>query len=255
MIPPLQPPPNPRRRTMRRALVLTLVFVGAMLIPAVVEMDMMNGGYALVIMAGFAAMSCLVTALVYLPLARNFDQLFAGDGVIAEWRFDPEAWRQFTDSDFAEESGAKKGLWWMVSIIIVVVSGGFVLVQQDEASVWVAGAMLGVIVLLRIVATVTPRLSRRAHQLNGGRILIGRNGVWQGGVHHAWNTAGSRLERVGLGADEATGRPWLVLTYSYPTRAGMEETAIRLPVPDGNLGEAHRVTEALLAANPGAVTG
>jgi len=246
-----QAPPNKRRRTLRRALFLMTVFIGGCFLPAIVDMDMMNGGYALIVLSGFAALICLITAIVYVPMARDWDRLFSGTDVLADWRYDEQSWLEFTEADFQEELQAKKQLWWLVFVITIVVLIGFVAMLRDEASVYVALGMLGFMGVLRILAVTMPRLTRRTHLKSGRRILIGRHGVWQGGVHHTWGSLGSRLDQIEALIDEEQAKAWLVLTYSFPTRTGREETQIRLPVPNNDLREGRRVGELLAEANKG----
>lgn len=247
-----QAPPNKRRRTLRRALFLMFVFIGVCFIPAFVDMDMMNGGYALIVLSGFAAITCLITAIVYVPLARDWDRLFSGKDVLVDWRYDEQSWLEFTEADFQEELQTKKQIWWLVFVITIVVLIGFVAMLRDEASVYVALGMLGFMGVLRILAVTMPRLTRRTHLKSGRRILIGQHGVWQGGVHHAWGSLGSSLDQIEALIDEEQAKAWLVLTYSYPTRTGREETQIRLPVPNNDLREGRRVGELLAEANKGA---
>lgn len=245
---------NPRRRNERIAWGLLTLCICVAFLPVLLGMDMMKGGYALVWSMGFAALVCLIGALAYRRLAQNLDRLFAGTETIADWRIDPETWARFTQADFLAELSAKQALWRYLSAIIVVVSGVFLLLQRDRAAVWVALGMVGLIGLLRVVAALVPRLLRRLHLRQGGRVIIGCSGVWQGGAHHAWNTLGARLLRIGLEHSAQLDRPWLILMYSYPSRSGNETVTVRVPLPGGNAAPARPVIEALLAANPAALS-
>lgn len=88
---------NKPRKVIRNALIITGLIIAGAVITGYSSLDGMNGGYALIVLFGFLAMTSLVTALVYIPRAREFDKLVSQLQPLAHWTYSNEEWNAFIE--------------------------------------------------------------------------------------------------------------------------------------------------------------
>lgn len=155
-------------------------------------------------------------------------------GFLAHFTYSADEWTRFAYWNHAENTAEKRGLFLVVFVIALIIGLGFMLVMQDEASVWVFGILMGFMVLLGLLVLVVPKLSLRRHLRRPGQVYIGMQGVYLSGSVHSWNSLGTRFESAEY---IETPLPHILLTYSQIQVAGKslytyrQYIQVRIPVP------------------------
>jgi hypothetical protein len=220
----------------RRAWIVTVIFFLACFVPSLGDWDMMNGGFAMIVLCGFGSLTAFITALMFRSRGKQAARLVSGTGeFITEWKIPAELWREILQLQYEEEKSAKKALLRIVWFFCVLFGVGF-MVYDPEAGVWVAAIMLLMMVLTGLAATLTP--GARLRRLSGVEMCarVGKECVMLGDELHSWSMPGSWLQGAQL--EEEEGRRWLRVNYAFITRAGIQEEQVLLPVPESEMGKA-----------------
>ena len=233
------PAVNPRRRTGLRALAVAGALVATCFVPALVKLDGMKGGFALILVAGFGAFAALLTALILLASARRLDRLLRGEALFARWVYPPEQWRRFVEAEHGVESAEKRALFLFVAGIVVVVTALFVLAVRDVAALQVAAGMLVLVGVLWLVVTVGPGARHRRLLRAAPEVWIGPEGILAGETYHDFAMAFGRIDAVRL--RDVEGTLLLEVDASYPSRTGRSTATARVPVPGDDPTEGLRV--------------
>lgn len=227
----------------RRAWIVALIFLLACFVPSLGEWDMMNGGYAMIVLSGFVSLTAVITALMFRSRGKQAAALVGGTGeFITEWKISAELWREILQLQYEEEKAAKKALLRIVWFFCVLFGVGFI-VYDPEAGVWVAVIMLVMMVLTGLAATLTP--GARLRRLSGVEMCarVGKECVMLGDELHSWSMPGSWLQGATL--EEESGRRWLRVNYAFITRAGIQEEQVLLPVPESEISKAELAAQEL----------
>lgn len=220
----------------RRAWIVALVFFLACFIPSLGDWDMMNGGYAMIVLSGFVCMTAVITALMFRSRGKQAAALLSGTGeFITEWSIPADLWREILQRQYEEEKSAKKMLLRIVWFFCITIGIGFI-VYDPEAGVWVAAILLLMMVLTGLAATLTPGARLRRLSTTETRVRVGKKCVMLGDELHSWSMVGSWLQGVNLETEE--GRYWLRVRYAFITRAGIQEEQVLLPVPPCEMAKA-----------------
>ena len=229
-------------RIARRAWIVAVFFFLACFIPSLGDWDMMNAGYAMIVLSGFVCLTAVITALMFRSRGKQAEALISGTGeFIAEWSIPAELWREILQRQYEEEKSAKKMLLRIVWFFCLTIGGGFI-IYDPEAGVWVAAVLLFVMVATGLAATLTPGARLRRLSTTETRVRVGKKCVMLGDELHSWSMVGSWLQGVDLETEE--GRYWLRVRYAFLTRAGVQEEQVLLPVPPAEMPKAElAVTE------------
>ncbi|MBL9146983.1 MAG: hypothetical protein JNM99_25085 [Verrucomicrobiaceae bacterium] len=193
-------------------------------------MNMMNGGYAMIVLCGFGVMSAVITALMYGARGRRVEALLAhGGDFIAEWQVPQSMWQEIMRKQFEEERGYKQMLLKIVWFFCILFAVGFPLYDPEDGW-WVTVVMVVMMAITGLLAVIMPR--RRFQRLcaTDAWVRVGRKCVMLGDELHAWTIPGSWLSAVNL--CEEDGLNWLQVHYSFITRAGIQDETVFLPVPE-----------------------
>lgn len=229
---------NSQRRIVNLWLILMAVFLFCMFLPSIIGLDGFDGGFALSFAAGFMVIMSIIVIMIYRSRAKQLDNILAGEGRIAVWKYTPAEWVSFITIDFEEEKKTKKFLFYLVSAISVIVGIILLIVVQDPLILLIS---LGVIPLVAVPAFLAPRMRYKKLQNSESKALISEKGVIVGKMFHLWVKLGARLDQVVLVTDEQP--PILEFHYSIPTRNGRQESVARVPVPSGKTEEAIKIGE------------
>jgi hypothetical protein len=229
-------------RIARRAWIVAVFFFLACFIPSLGDWDMMNRGYAVIVLSGFVCLTAVITALMFRSRGKQAEALISGTGeFIAEWSIPAELWREILQRQYEEEKSAKKMLLRIVWFFCLTIGGGFI-IYDPEAGVWVAAVLLFVMVATGLAATLTPGARLRRLSTTETRVRVGKKCVMLGDELHSWSMVGSWLQGVDLETEE--GRYWLRVRYAFLTRTGVQEEQVLLPVPPAEMPKAElAVTE------------
>ena len=230
---------NKPRRTMFRAIITGLVLIGVAVIGGS-SIDGMSGGYALIFISGFAALSAFITAAVYYPRAREFDSLLRELKPLAHWKYSDQEWETFIREDLREVKMVNRATLRLVLIISVVVCLLLVLIYQDTLFIVIVA---GIMLLLTAVGSLAPYVRSRVLRKGVHEAIIGEQSVMIGGSFQIWTQLGAHLTGVDIYTDSPI--PVLHIIFEYPTLQVSQEEIIRIPVPTGKMEEAARVVEQL----------
>jgi len=235
-----EPFDNKPRKVVRNAFILTLLLIAGAVFTGYSGMDGMKGGYALILILGFLAMTAFITALVYIPRAREFDKLVRELKPLAHWTYTQKEWNLFMQEDLKENLAVNKATLRLVIIVSFVVLAVLLLLYRDNLFILI---IAGIISMLTVVALIAPRI--RSLLLKKGRqeALIGERSAYIGGTFQTWTQLGACL--VGTDIYEDGEIPVLHIIYEFPTLQATQQEIVRIPVPAGKMEEARKLVEML----------
>ncbi len=232
--------PNKPRKVMRNAFIITAIMIAGAVAVGNSKIDGMNGGYALIVFLSFFALSALITALVYIPKAKEFDRLIQQIKPLARWTYSQKEWEAFIREDLREMMVFNKATLKYVATIALVVLAILLLIYQDILFVWIIAAL---ILLLTIVAFITPRLRSASLKKGIHEAIIGEKAAYVGGTFQTWTKLGAHLIAVDIYKEGEI--PILHIIYEFPTLQAYQQEIFRIPVPLGKIQQAEEVAEAL----------
>jgi xanthosine utilization system XapX-like protein len=203
-------------------------------------MDGMGGGFAISFVCVMLAITGIIVIIIYSGRARLLNRILNGENSLAHWRYSPEEWRTYTEKEYKEEKAMKKGLFLMVAGIALLIGIIFFIVNH-EAGAWVFMAMLGLIAIIGFTAWFTSWYNYRQNNKYLGETYITENAVYINRQLHTWQGLGAVLDSVNL--DQRKTQNILQFVYSAPTRTGMQEYRVNVPVPAGQEAEAKTIWE------------
>lgn len=224
---------NTQQRIVNLWIILLFLFLFLIFLPSLINLDGMDGGFALSFVSGFMVIMSLIVILMYRSRAKQLKKMLAGEGRIAVWTYSSDEWSRFIEVDFEAERKAKRFLFLLISAIAVVIGIILLLVVKDVLILFIA---LGIIPLVAIPAFLAPRMRYKKLMNSEPKALISENGVIVGKMFHLWVKMGARLDQVVFVEDEQP--PILEFHYSMPSRHGRQEEVARIPVPRGKTDEA-----------------
>jgi hypothetical protein len=238
--------PSPMRNPEKTNALIALA-VGAglggfmILLPFVIGLDGMSGGFALGFVGFFAAITGLAVMVFFLFRAAELSRILKGEECLVHWRYDPLEWRAFTEEEYARRKSYNWRLWIIVGGMCFVVGLAFWIADHD-AGRWVFLVMLGMMAVTGLTAYVAPLAERACNRRRVGECWIGRSGVYINGQFASWRAAAGRLENVSLAG---AGRKYLQFDFSFLSRYGRQSASLRVPVPLGQENVAEQVLSAL----------
>jgi len=231
-------PFNPQRRTAITAWILTALFTFGIFAPSIFGMDGFNGGFALSTFSLIAAITALITAIMYQGRAGSLDRIFTGANLLAHWKYDPAEWLRYADKEYVDSKRDKWNLFKLDAIISAVVGIGFAIFVRDSG--WIVLCVLGGLLLLIVFVIVfTTRYDYYLNKKYLGEAYITTEGVYLNRQLHMFRGWGASLD--GIDYDEK-GK-CLSFVYSVPSRTGRNDYNLRVPVPLGKEQEARRILE------------
>lgn len=231
---------NKPRRVVRNVIIIAVLMIAGAFITGYSGLDGMDGGYALIVIFGFLALSAVVTAIVYIPRAREFNRLISNLNPLAHWTYTDQEWNDFIKEDLKEMIAVNKATLRLVIIISIVVCALLLLVYRDNVFVLI---IAGIILLLTIVAFLAPRI--RSNSLKKGihEAFIGNTSAFVGGAFQTWTQSGAHLTAVDIYTESAI--PVLHIIFEFPTLQASQQEIIRIPVPSGKMEEARKIVDQL----------
>lgn len=247
---PAQKGRNPARGGVITGAVLSIVGALACLYPFLADMDMMNGGFALILIGFVVLLSGLITLGVFLAQAASATRMQSGVGVLAHWQYSETEQQAATQLDYDAYQGNNRVLLMIVTGFIVACTVLFSLISvadSGEINGPFVMIMLGVLLLLAIVSMLAPQAAHRQAQTATPEAIISRNGLIVFGAQHTWGSLGSKLLKVEIVSDG--DRANLQFTIRYLTRASLllySTYTVNVPIPPGCEGEAGQVVAGLM---------
>ncbi len=234
--------PNPEKIYARVSAAVAVLAAGLIFLPGLLELDGMQGGYALSFVALVIAVSAAVITWFFWGRATMLDRLVSGREVLAHWTYQSDEWQRYAEAELQEQTMENKWLWLVIAGWCLFFGILFWWLDPDAGGV-VFLVMVGLTVFLASVAFGVPRLRYWQQQRGPGEAWVAPTAVYFDGVLVHWNSWGTRLEQV-VWRDQEDGVPArLEFQVSYPARTGRQTQTVRLPIPQGREAEARVVLE------------
>ncbi|MCX7737303.1 MAG: hypothetical protein N2319_11395 [Candidatus Kapabacteria bacterium] len=242
---------NPQRTVAIVWMILAFLFLLVVLSVIVLEIDINEGGGAMIFLGLFLFVVSIIVFLIYLTRAIQFDRIYkaldpANDDsedelILAKWTYDKAFWDEFINVDMREKLSTNKSLFIITTILIVIIFGYF-MIEDTETAPYIGLAGLAFIIFLFLISRLTPVLSARRLKNSNPECIITRTGLILGKQFHNWSSMGTRLESVRFTQDE---QAMLEIIYSYPGKVTRSNYTILVPVPPDQLKKAKEIVEIL----------
>ena len=229
---------NPPLQTTIAWAIITLMSIFGIFAPGVFGIDGMSGGYAISFVCIFLAIIGIIVIIIYSGRAQLLNRILSGENILAHWKYSPEEWRKYTEKEYKEEKELKKGLFYVISGIAVLVGIIFFLVDH-KGGIWVLLTMLGLVAIIAFTAWFTSWYNYQQNKKYLGETYITEDAVYINRQLHTWRGLGASLDSVNL--TEGKSQRLLRFIYSAPTRTGMQEYKVNVPVPAGREEEARKI--------------
>ena len=236
---------NSERPVFILGLVVAAIGIFLMLLPSLLEMDMMSGGYGLRFIGLFVTLCGLVVAWFYRARVTVLDRMLTGQGILARWTYEWAEYRGQVNKAYAQRSEDNRNLLKATAIIMLVVYAAVFTVpvlRGEDVLPLILLLYFGLLGVLAVPALGAPWLAhRRALQANPDT-YISEEGVYLHGALHTWKQPFWELKCVAL--DTRGDKRALEFDMRYLTRLGWvhyETTTLTVPVPPGQEETADKV--------------
>lgn len=219
---------------------LAILFIGILMfsIPFLVEMDMMNGGFALIFVGAFISVMGFISYLIFKKRFKVRQRMIAGD-VLAHWVYDRASWKKVVDEEISDSAGLKIMGFVFFGIFALI---GIISFLADDDNLLFAEIMTGIAVLFLAVGFISYGLRKKTLMSDPGEVTITRDGVYYMGYLTDWNGVTSVLDAVGFHPKKTN-----VLVFRYRELSGraarMRRSTLHLPVPAGMEDQAALVVD------------
>jgi hypothetical protein len=229
---------------------LAILAAGALLIllPPLLDMDMMQAGFAMQFGGFFLTMVGIITLAIFGYRANRLQAMFRGSRLLAHWVYDPVQVRDQADRDLQSTKERNRVLLSIVAVFVVACTLLFVVIgflsgEGDNMPIF-AGIMAAVLLIVAAFAIGMPYLQQHRALHSSGEAVIAENGLFINGALHTWNPPLAMLDDVALVEDGTQAR----LVFSLRSLARTSATAyeaysVEVPVPPGEGATARRVEQ------------
>ena len=229
---------NPPLQTTIAWAIITMLSVFGIFAPEIFGIKGFDGGFAISFVCIFLAIIGIIVIVIYSGRARLLNRILSGENILAHWTYSPEEWTKYTEKEYKEEKQSKKGLAIVISGIALLMGIIFFL-ADNENGIWVLVVMLALIVVIAFTAWFTSWYNYRQNKKYLGETYITEDAVYINRQLHTWRGLGARLDSVDL--NQGASQLLLQFVYSAPTRTGMQEYTVRIPVPKGQEEAAEKI--------------
>ncbi len=213
----------------------------AVILPFVTDIDMMDGGGAMIMGGLMLAITGPIVASLYWSRAKIFDELREEKNLLAHWQYNQEEWKKFAKDEHKYRQESYWGLFAVITVISLII-GIIFWIADPENGFYVMLAMIGLIILIAIVAWLAARSYAHWDQNLHPEVRIGRNGLIIHDQLHVWQGWGAKLEgtEIKIGTQKI-----MEITYSTPNRYSRQYYTIRVLIPSGQEKKATEIQNKL----------
>jgi len=229
---------NPPLQTLTVWVIITGLGIFAMFAPSIFGMEGFNGGYAISTLSFMLVLTGIIVIIIYSGRARKLSRILNGDNLLAHWTYSPDEWNGYAEIEYKDEKAGKKVLFFIIAGFALFFGVVF-MIMDPERGIFVMGVMLALIAIIAFTAWFTSWYNYRENKKHLGETYITQDAVYINRQLHTWRGLGARLDSVNL--SEGKSPLLLRFVYSAPTRTGMQEYAVRVPVPRGQEEAAEKV--------------
>jgi hypothetical protein len=230
-------PPNPPRITSNVWWGITAVSIFIIFLPEIIGLKGFDGGFAVSFLGFFLVIIGVIVAVIYMKRASVLDKIFGGKDLLAHWTYPAAEWTGYAQKEYQREKASKKVLFLVISGIALVIGVGFFLFDHKAGGI-VFLCMLGLIAIIGFTAWFTSWYNYRQNMKYLGETYITPDAVYLNRQLHTWNSFGAWLDGVELKGDSDR---YLEFKYMAPTRTGVQEYNVNVPIPKGKEQEAQEI--------------
>jgi hypothetical protein len=231
---------NPPLQTLFAWVVITILAIFGIFAPSIFGMDGFKGGFAISTLCLLLVISGVIVIIIYTGRARTLNTILKGENVLAHWKYTPEEWNEYAEKEFKEQKATNKVLFFVIAAFALFFGILFMLFDFDVGK-WVMVVMLALIAIIGFTAWFTAWYNYRQNKKYLGETYITKEAIYLNRQLHTWHGLGARLDSVDLSQKKSSSL--LVFAYSAPTRTGMQEYTVRIPVPRGQEKAAEKMLE------------
>lgn len=220
-----------KHQTANKSIIVAIIGLLMIFLPMNLGLDGMDGGFAVAILGGMVFSTGIIIFVIYKRHAKEEDSLLAGDNLLVHWKYTPEQWQVYAETDFAEDKASKKFLFWLITAFALFFGILFTLLDPENG-IYVLFVMLALIAIIGTVATLTSKSSYKRNKSKVGEVYLSERSVLINGELHVWGMLNSRLKNVKV--VEYENLTLLSIEYSVQQRGAEAIYTARIPVPYGN---------------------
>lgn len=217
-------------------MVIAAVGVIIMFVPAILGIEGMDGGYAIILLGVVVIITGIVAFIVYTWRANKLNAMLGGKNLLVHWTYSQDEWQRYTERAHEDKKSASRILFFIISGFALATGAGFFIWDPDSGK-YVFLVMLGLIVIIGIVAYLTTMLDYRRNKKNLGEAYIATDGVYLNRVLHTWKGLATHLDNV-VYEEEAQS---MIFKYVAVDRVGLHSYTVRVPVPHGQEAKAREI--------------
>lgn len=204
-------------------------------------MDGMSGGYAVMFVSFFLAVTLVAVSLLFWSRARTMDAILEGQNLLAHWTYSAEDSLASAGREFFEYREANRALFmvvrgfFLIAIVLLLIFGG-------EAGVLTSLVLIGAVGIIALVAWGAPRLVYSRAIQASPEAFIASNGVIYRGAVYPFRSFLNRLE--GVSYQDTTPDTQALLIFSFIQVVGLyilRPYEVRIPVPGGEESHARDI--------------
>ncbi|MBN1811276.1 MAG: hypothetical protein JXA14_05525 [Anaerolineae bacterium] len=241
-----------RRNPEFGGVVVGLVLLGGgvllILLPLLLDMDMMQTGFAMQFGGFFLVVVGLITAVLFGYRVRRLQAILGGSRLLAHWAYEPAQLHDQADKDLQSAQARNWGLLLIVALFFAAFTLLFVVIgifsgEGDNMPLFV-GIMAAILLIVAAFAFGMPYLQRRRALRSSGEAYLAEHGLWLNGALHTWDPPLAALDEVRLLEDGPQAR--LVFSLRSLSRANAtlyQSYSVEVPVPPGQEAAARRVEQ------------
>lgn len=229
---------NPQKKNVHISMIIAVIGLFMILSVNLFEIDIMDGGGALILLGIFILFSGLIVSALFHKRAKVLDGMFSGDKLLVHWYYDEENWKSYSEENYIMMKERNKALLIVVGIISIAIGLVFLIINPEDAGLAVFGVMILLVILLTFVAFLVPKLTYNKNKKKVGEVYISPSGVFINGDLHVWEGFGARFEKIDyIGKNKNI----IEFTYSVIIKSVRQRYSVNVPIPVGKETEADLV--------------
>lgn len=234
---------NNEWRRVYQSLIAAVLFVLLILLGS--GMDGMSGGFAVMFISFFLAVTSFCVALLYVTRARAMDTILKSGTLLAHWRYPEEEMRTSAEREFQEYREANRSLLFVVGGFIGIAIVGM-LIFGGDAGLPVAAILLGVFFLCAIASWAAP-IHEHQRVLSASReAWISHEGIIYEGSVYPFTSFMMRMD--GVRYQDSPKNQQALVRFSFTQLIGLyliRPFEVRIPVPPGEEWKAQQIVRLL----------
>jgi len=236
-------PRNPEWTGLSVGLVLVALGMLMILLPPILQMDMMRSGYGIACLGSFVLLCGAITCIFYVKRVRTLDRILAGQGLLTHWKYDTRRFEQHAHRTLVARKATNRIYFLTMAFFFVLCTALFSIAgwlngNEDEMPLFIA-IMAAILGILALFAFGMPYVEFRATHRSAPDAWIATDGIYINGGLHTWRGPMEKLDSVELIAK--SDEPRLVFNLRYLSRMGWIDYPVEVPVPPGQEEAAQRV--------------